>query len=701
MSEAKSVIVQVVQPVLDPKSEDLFFRSLIDHLYLIQYDSNEADSLIRDLYIAFREDMNRVYLEEDAGCNIEDVIDYLNKLYLGEEVAGNGLESIKHWTVPGLSDSELENIKSRIEDVVSTPRTTEKIFFSINESVNIVLDYYGRKIIHQYMNLKNRNDYGTNTTVINAYPAELEINESVLDDMNRTFTIKWISHGVTKPFTTREFSIKELEDYLKDGGFVITPKYLSGCLASAIQAMITKGLATINNDIKTPGFYRDSEDKLNIKIIDYEFKRPNRTDLKEAAILLDELVKYFTGAEDKLATGLKWGWMSPFSYIMKQTGKFLPWLYLYGKAGSGKTTLGQIILNLWCERTEENDIGGGSFDTVARVGKRLSQSTFPLVVNEPKGAFNRDSVVEVIKSSVERTSARGRYEGKNFKNISALSPVIFTANQYIPRDDALLRRLEVVYFSHNERKTAEEKKDFDKTFMLHNPSKSRIAILRSFSNYFLMKICESPSLLSEDWKETSDKIIRDIYQDLGLEVPSWLLSWSKFETIDDLDDEVIEDIRMFFIDTINRETRNITIYDEIYNTRLQEQQTFRDDVKTLETCQDLHRRAWNVLNERKVPWAMLVNSKYLSKDYVVFTKGIKRDMDKAIGSTSYNLKSLSELLNWEYKTMRLASKESPKKVMRVEFEDFVRFIYPSACEVDLNHEIEMFEGERNEQNGGK
>lgn len=689
MSDTKNIIRNIVQPVLNPKQEELFFHSLIDHLYLIQYNSDKSDELIHELYASFRDsDMNPLYLEDGAGCNIEDVVNYMDNIYLGANTPGGGLDNIKHWTIPGLTEQEIADIKSRLEEALNNPNSVGKVFYSINENVNVILDRLGRKITHQYLNLKNSKDYGTNTTVINAYPDELIINESFLEDVNRTFTIKWISHSASRPFYTKEYSIKELEEYLKDGGYVVTPKHLGGCLAATIQALITNGLATINNDIKTPGFYLGFDNKDEIKIISYEYAAPTIDDLKSAAILLNELVRYFDCAESKLATGLKWGWIAPFSYIMKQTGKFLPWLYLYGKAGSGKTTLGQIILNLWVERTEENDIGGGSFDTVARVGKRLSQSSFPILVNEPKGAFNRDSVVEVIKSSVERTTARGRYEGKSFKNISALSPAIFTANQYIPRDDALLRRLEVVYFSHNERKSDSEKKSFDEQFMLHNPSKSRIAILRSFSNYFLKRIMEEPDLLTHDWKETTDKILREIYQEIGIAIPEWLLSWSKFETIDDLDEEVIEDIRMFFVDIINKETRNITVYDENYDCKISEQQTFSDDIKN---CKDLHSRAWNVINERKIPWAMLIHPRNLNKDYVVFTKGIKRDMDSAIGNNSYNLKSLSELLDWEYIPMRLASKESPKKIMRVEFDEFLKFIYPSACEVvyDRYRDVEV------------
>lgn len=293
MVKAEKVIKGIIAPVLDPKSEKLFFHSLIDHLYLTRYDSDKADELIRALYVGLRENLTPGYLNEDAGCNLEEVIDYLDSLYLGEAIAGNGLDNIKHWTVPGLSDLHLERVKTTIENVVSTPNTSNKIVFKVNENVNILLDYYGRRIIHQYINLKNNNDFGVNTTVINAYPEELEINENVLDDMNRTFTIKWISHGNSKAFYTKESTIKEIEDYLRDGGYVVTPKHLGGCLAAAIQALINDGCASLNNSIKTPGFYLDLENKSYIEVVGYEYKKPTKEDLTLAVGLIDELVQYF------------------------------------------------------------------------------------------------------------------------------------------------------------------------------------------------------------------------------------------------------------------------------------------------------------------------------------------------------------------------------------------------------------------------
>ena len=120
----------------------------------------------------------------------------------------------------------------------------------------------------------------------------------------------------------------------------------------------------------------------------------------EAINVLNQLGDVFKNNTRLLSTVLKWGLLSIFSYAKKQVGKWMPWLYLKGSAGSGKTTLAKIILYLHGTPTPENNIGGSGFDTQARVGAKLSKSCDPLLVNEPAGAFNRYSVVEMIKVCV-------------------------------------------------------------------------------------------------------------------------------------------------------------------------------------------------------------------------------------------------------------------------------------------------------------
>ena len=109
-----------------------------------------------------------------------------------------------------------------------------------------------------------------------------------------------------------------------------------------------------------------------------------------------ELSEFFEDNLSVLATVFKWGLMSMFSYAMKQAGKWMPWMYLKGSAGSGKTTIAKLNLYIWGIPTHENNIGGSSFDTVARLGAKVSQDCGPRIVNEPAAVFALAPGDEVI-----------------------------------------------------------------------------------------------------------------------------------------------------------------------------------------------------------------------------------------------------------------------------------------------------------------
>lgn len=61
--------------------------------------------------------------------------------------------------------------------------------------------------------------------------------------------------------------------------------------------------------------------------------------LKEALDLLKEFMDWFPNHGTKLISIFKWGLISPFIFSMKQRGADVQWPYLYGRGGSGKTTM--------------------------------------------------------------------------------------------------------------------------------------------------------------------------------------------------------------------------------------------------------------------------------------------------------------------------------------------------------------------------
>jgi len=362
---------------------------------------------------------------------------------------------------------------------------------------------------------------------------------------------------------------------------------------------------------------------------------------------------------------LKWGLISPFIYSQKQSGKWTPWLYLYGKAKSGKTTLGQIVLYMWGEPDVQNDLGGSGFDTVARVGGKLAQSTFPIVVNEPGGAFQRVSVTEMIKTAIERTTSRGRYEGRRYVNKPSFNPVIFTANKFMPTDDALIRRLWILNFTHKEKKT--ETEAFEKEWQTHNHKQCKFNLLKPIAQAASFEYMNDTGLWDLDWQELADTLFTRVYLDAGMNPPEWIYYWSKSETMEDLDDEDREKIRKHIVDEINRAERKIQVVD--YETG---RPVYSDDGPDLKRAKDFRERVWRVINEGLISWIEPIEPR--GKKYICLTIGFKEEANKVL-EISQPLKGIGELMGWEVKPVKLPGNKV-QKVIKIKLDDFLQFLHP-------------------------
>src|SRR4051794_21802744 len=86
----------------------------------------------------------------------------------------------------------------------------------------------------------------------------------------------------------------------------------------------------------------------------------SKEDAEKCCLLLDKLAEEGWVNKNIFPTVLKWAIISPYSFIIKQLDKnnFLPWLMLYGKSKSGKSTLGEISFKIG--RLKDNDKGFSS-----------------------------------------------------------------------------------------------------------------------------------------------------------------------------------------------------------------------------------------------------------------------------------------------------------------------------------------------------
>ena len=596
-----------------------------------------------------------IYTYKKAGIDVDK---YAEEIERETEVKPYGLEreinegAIKGYTgVQEILEKELGEDKAltvlkELQDIIETasPYQQDAIFVKVDDSKNlfVVVDFK-RKMVRRAM-IDGNIQY--KERIVKAVPVKVEVYENPVGGITKYVTV-WESNIRSKPIVIGPATIDEITaKLLSEGGLVLHKRLVEDAVNAVITVFIEKGKAELKSEVEAPGFYL-IDGKINANRI--EIKKPANEELKEALLLLNELAgKWFSHVIDKFATIIKWGIVAPFGFVYKQRGAWLKWIYLYGASATGKTTLAEIVLSLWGLGSQYVK-SGAHVDNIARLGFVLSQSTFPTLINEPGPAIkNNENVIETIKNAIDEKTVRGKFVHGNYVEYPALSLLIFASNKILPSDDALIRRLIVIHFTPSERIPEEKAREFEREV------KPRLAKLKAVGDYISYIILNNNELLGADWEVTATKLLELAYKETSLEVPQWI--YEKYESEDNIYDDMIERIREFlhkkFVDEYTMKVGKITEADSI------------------------RRIAQTVLSRGLIPWAKFIVMDGYNE--VRFKQGFADELKNVIGDIS--LKSLAELLGWEYKNAKEIEYENGKKVVHVpkaivvKFDDLIRFL---------------------------
>ncbi|MEM0458978.1 MAG: DNA-primase RepB domain-containing protein [Thermofilaceae archaeon] len=421
-----------------------------------------------------------------------------------------------------------------------------------------------------------------------------------------------------RPLTIGPAIIDEIADRLAAEGVVYHRRLIHDTLSAIIQAYVRKEKAEIRTEIESPGFYLVDGRVITVK---YSVESVDTEKLKQALTLLNELAEvWFKHVQDKFSTIVKWGAVAPFGYILKQRGKWVPWLYLYGDSATGKTTLGKIVLKLWGldSRYEKT---GASVDTVPRLGHVLSASTFPTLINEPGNALTKEDVAEAVKNAVDNVIVRGKYIKGTYTEIPALSCLIFTSNKFLPRDDALLRRFKVITFSYGEKIPVEKQREFKEK------ADPRLNTLSEIGKCIAKQVLETQGLDHLDGRILLEKC----YEFAGLEKPQWLnLEYNEaLDLYETVLEEFIERFKKYINDLFARYVSRIIEID-------------RDNASTnfiTPDTVDMERKLRILLEKHMLPGVKLSGNEVLVTTVLLDEIGLRERV---------NLKSLAEMLGCEY-----------------------------------------------------
>jgi len=528
--------------------------------------------------------------------------------------------------------------EERALDIIREIEETLGASSPFRDSIIEILDYdkqlyaianLSKLVVVRGVKQDNRIRYKERITV--GAPTSVEVYVNPIGGLTK-YKVKWETTTRPRPLEIGPAPIEDIVDRLVAEGLVLSRRLAYDVITAIIEGFIRKGKAVVKTEIEAPGFYLVDG---KIAAVRVEIGKPSPEELKESLVFLNELADtWFSHVRERFSLVVKWGLLAPFSYVYKQKGRWLPWLYMYGSSYTGKTTLGDIILSTWSLDSRYRKTGS-SIDTPARIGYVLSQSTFPVLINEPGAAIIREDIIEIIKNAVESPIARGRYERGSYIDIQALAPLIFTSNKVLPKDDALLRRLLVVRFTYGEKISPEKAREFEERV------KPQLSRLRGLGKYIATVILEKPEILDQEWEKAAITLLEMAYREAGLEPPSWIYEKPQIE--ENIFEDMREAIRNFLVDRIN---------DAYFKA------AGRVAVSTGETIEfksrldvDFEKRVETVLTSGLIPWLVEKRSED-GEDTVVITTGIVNEVKPIIGDIG-GLKSIAELLGWEYKRVKI------------------------------------------------
>jgi len=321
-------------------------------------------------------------------------------------------------------------------------------------------------------------------------------------------------------------TLDELISWLRINGYVGNKRIFEDALSYIIDSMLLTGKLVKRREIPYQGFFLNDEEGSGKKIVcsKIEVKEIDEEKLRESLIYLDYICKnFYSPIMPTFSTILKWFIIAPFSFIVKQLGRHIKSLYLYGVGGTGKTKASVLCSYIWASyrKIEGEGSSGASMDTVPRLGNLVSKNTFPVVVNEPQGVFMKEDVKEALKNAITSTVVREKYlSSTQAIKIPALSNICFTSNYQLPNDEAILRRLHIINFSLQLKRKSASPSEF--TRMLKEAEK-KLPVIGEAIVYYLSELEDYILTIDEEnYLQVAEKILRKLYEKVGLDIPEWV-----------------------------------------------------------------------------------------------------------------------------------------------------------------------------------
>ncbi|MHB8560557.1 MAG: hypothetical protein ACYDAP_05245 [Thermoplasmataceae archaeon] len=509
--------------------------------------------------------------------------------------------------------------------------------------------------------------------IIKAFLENVKVYHSAIPGKARKVEFNAIS-GINTKVHIGPATDKDAVSALEQLGLIMDRTHALDIFRQTIAAYIESANAEQLTGTDTPGFYKD-ETSGGIVPVGYKVRNLSKEETRNSLVALNNTSDLFHRASGRFASSVKWSISAPFSYYLRQLKIYPQHIMLYGITGTSKTALlllGHGIWGLWDPETSNHGffISGGESDTPARLGERLEQGTFPLVIDEGEGLFLKSDgrenvpVIGILKHALQSTVSRQTSDRGVFM---AYASVAIATNVKPPRGAApILSRMATLESGSREqiRAGVAEKERFQK---LQNELYPQ---LEPIGQFVASKVIANPDILTADFESFGEAMLREMYSFAEMEVPEWVSLHGEVTSIENLDMDVKEEIRVFlYKSNLEGYGRNIGRTGILKTNSNGNEYPDYDDRTNVPASKKIEISIKSGL----ISWQVFKDTKGVQQ--VILTTAFAKEVSRIVGE-AYNLQSIGELLGFENKVSRIGNVTS--RTIVANLDDYINFLVPEV-----------------------
>jgi hypothetical protein len=189
--------------------------------------------------------------------------------------------------------------------------------------------------------------------------------------------------------------------------------------------------------------------------------------------------------------------------------------------------------------------------TPARLGRKIGQWTYPIIMNEAEGIkFVNPEVWAMIRDAWDTLKFREKYAsgGTIFTAEYSMAPLILTSRRglYETFDDDEKKRSHFFNLTEKPRIPREKIEEFDKKYgKWGSKLRSKLVYIAPFM-YQWLKINWN-KILSKDmrfeWRVIEEEILRYLFKEAGLETPEWIDKRYDPQSLEETEEELVEEMK--------------------------------------------------------------------------------------------------------------------------------------------------------------